>query len=252
MNPLSWIKNLVRSDQPRQVASNKKSPTLADLFDELPADLSSYFDLISDGSFSGRQDLELNLLGSGDAARWTQEFRGFQTIVEMLDGVILDDANTSNHHVYLAKEPCSRSILYLSHDGPTRIVFSSLSSFLDSARKSIESDQSLTSFHPDPSALLANQLELKQLIADLYDEKYDCDGTEIILALIPSWDLSDFALLERLAVSKDFFISQAVGDAITSRPRAELASIARICQQQSHPQAAKAGARAVAAVEKVS
>jgi hypothetical protein len=56
-------------------------------------------------------------------------------------------------------------------------------------------------------------------------------------------DLSDLALLQRLAVDDDFYLAEAIGDAIARRPELELEANALACQQHSHPQAATAGSR---------
>jgi hypothetical protein len=61
-------------------------------------------------------------------------------------------------------------------------------------------------------------------------------------------DLNDVELLSRLAADEDFYVAEAIGDAIARRPRLELEQIALACQNHSHFQAAEAGSRAVAAI----
>ena len=65
---------------------------LAKLFDDVLAELIAYFDAIVDGTLASHEELELNLLSIADAIRWTNDFRGFHPIVDLLRGVILDDA----------------------------------------------------------------------------------------------------------------------------------------------------------------
>ena len=48
--------------------------------------------------------------------------------------VFLDDENTSNHHAYITIGPLTGNILYLSHDGYTRVVFRTLAEYLDAVR----------------------------------------------------------------------------------------------------------------------
>lgn len=222
--------------------------TLETLFDEVPSDLAAYFDQISDGSFRDQDEFEVNLLPIADAVRWTNDFRDFHPLVQVLCGVILDDPNTSNHHVYLSTPPCEGTVLFLNHDGDSRIVFPTLSSYVDVARRAISDCCDLRSFHPDGGILIANQDGLHRFIADLYDGA-ESDGADVMLALIPSLNLCDLALLQRMANDNDFYVAEAIADAIARRPRPELESIAMICRNHSHPQASRAGERAMAALK---
>ena len=139
-------------------------------------------------------------------------------------------------------------MLFLDHDGDSRIVFSTLESFLGAVRKAIGTSGRLRSLHPESGVLLADQPGLNSLVAGLYDGNYDCDGPDVLLSLIPSLDLLDKELLQRLVVDRNFYLCEAVGNAIASRPRLDLKPIAAACQQHTHPQAAQAGARAMAAI----
>lgn len=222
--------------------------TLDLLFDEVPSDLTAYFAQIADGSLSGHDEFEVNLLPIADAVRWTNDFRDFQPIVQVLRGVILDDPNTSNHHVYLSAPPCCGSVLFLDHDGDCRIVFPTLATYVDAARHSIADCRDLRLFHPEGGILIANQDGLNRIIADSYDGLFEGDDTDVVLALIPSSDLMAVALWQRMVNDENFDVAEAIGDAIAHRPRPELESIALMCRNHSHPQAARAGERAVAAI----
>ncbi len=56
------------------------------------------------------------------------------------------------------------------------------------------------------------------------------------------------ALWQRMVNDENFYVAEAIGDAIARRPRPKLESIALMCRNHSHPQAARAGERAVAAI----
>ena len=217
-----------------------------------PPDLSQYFQQVSDRHFSGREDLELHLLPVVESLQWTQVFRESHPIINALGGVILDNANTSNHHIYLSAEACAGAVLYLDHDGDSRIVFSSLVEFVDAVEVAIANGRSLPSLHPKAAVLLPNQAGLSDLISRFDQGRNHIEGaSEVIVAIIPSLSLTNIEQLTRLANDPDFFIAEAVGYAIASRPGLDLESVAWKCQQHSHPQASQAGMRAMKSISKL-
>src|SRR5262249_31754478 len=121
---------------------------LRELCGEIPADLATYLEQTASGALSGQEDLELNLLPIEEALRFTSEFRDFHPAVAALRGVILDDANTSNHHVYLCHPACAGCVLHLAHDDESQIVFASLDAFVTACHEAKQSGKSLTSLHP--------------------------------------------------------------------------------------------------------
>jgi hypothetical protein len=123
------------------------APILSEIFAEVPAELATYFDRIKNGRFAEHRVVELNLLPIHEAVGLTNQFREFP-VIQALDGFVLDDAETSNYHVYLNHRSLKGTILYLDHDGDTRVVFASLDDFLAAADTAIESGPSLRGFHP--------------------------------------------------------------------------------------------------------
>jgi len=225
------------------------SKLLGSQLTHVPDDLLEYFTRIADGSFSDHDDVEVNLLPIAEAVRWTNDFRDFHPLVQTLGGVILDDPNTSNHHVYLSQPVFNGAVLFLDHDGDSRIVFRNLPEFLDAARRSIADEVELRTCHPKGGILIDDQTGLNRLIAELYDENNDGDGTDVVLALISSSNLIADGLYERMANDDDFYIAEAIGDTIAHRPRPTLESLAMVCRNHSHPQASRAGERAMAAIK---
>jgi hypothetical protein len=227
------------------------SGLLASLFAHVPDDLLLYFTRIANGSFSGHDEVEVNLLPIAEAVRWTNDFRDFHPLVQTLGGVILDDPNTSNHHIFLSQPVFNGAVLFLDHDGDSRIVFRNLPEFLDAARRSIDDDTELRTYHPKAGILIDDQTGLNRLIEDLYDGKIDGDGTDVILALIPSSNLIADGLFERMAKDDDFYLGEVIGDTIAHRPKPTLESLAMICRNHKHPQASRAGERAMAAIKAI-
>jgi hypothetical protein len=219
-------------------------PILSEIFDEVPADLEAYFDRIKNGRYAKRRDVELNLLPVHEAVDLTHKFRELLAIVQTLDGFILDNADTSNHHVYLDHPSLKGAVLYLNHDGDTQVVFASLDDCLTAADAAMGSGHDLSGYLPLFCPLAKDQECLGELVRQQL-ELEDGYGTDVITAIIPSMDLRDLKLLKRLAQDPDFFLGEAVAVEISKRPSAELREVAELCAAHLHFQAAHAGRRAI-------
>lgn len=99
---------------------------------ETTSALDAYLQRISDGTFSGRWTNEVNLLSRPEVDKLSRLLSS-HPIVSRLGGLVLDDPQTSNHHVLLTKGPCAGQVLYLSHDDDSRVVFDSLTELVDAA-----------------------------------------------------------------------------------------------------------------------
>jgi hypothetical protein len=179
-----------------------------------------------------------------EAVGMTHRFREFQPVVQTLDGFILDEAETSNYHVYLNHPSLKGTVLYLDHDGDTGVVFASLDDFLAAADAAMESGPYLRGFHSIISPLAKDQECLSELVRQ--QQALDSeDGTSVLTAIIPSMDMRALELLRRLAQAPDFFLGEAVAIEISKRPRPELREVAELCAAHGHFQAAEAGRRAL-------
>jgi len=211
---------------------------------EAMSGLDAYFERISDGALAGRWANEVNLLSQPQVDELSHLFAS-HPIVSRLGGLVLDDPETSNHHVLLTKGPCAGQVLYLSHDDDSRVVFDSLNELVDAASRTVECGAFLFELHPQCSPVSPNQAELAQLIEEgLRDGADDC----VAMALIPSLELNDMTLLQRIAASSNFFATEAIANEVSKRPEARLLPIATLCSKHRHPQAAAAGKAAMAAI----
>ncbi|ESK55708.1 MAG: hypothetical protein RR061_09790 [Muribaculaceae bacterium] len=207
--------------------------------------IASYFDVISTGNYSNLHQIDLNLLELAASESLTEDFL-FHPLIHTFDGLVLDDADTSNHHILLRRSPFEGYILYLSHDDRSKIVFSSLVELLHAADEAKITNKPLSELHPLVSPHEMEQKALSYLVRSLVKETDD--DIEIALALIPSMDLLDIELLTELAKHDDFFVAEIVGDEIAKRPFLALQQVALLCSQHPHSQAAKAGVRALQAI----
>lgn len=203
--------------------------------------LDAYLARIDGQDFSGA-----SLLSAADIVRWSLDLRSLP-IPRRLDGLVLDDPQTSNHHLLLTAPPLAGAVLYLSHDGDSRVVFADVEDFLDAVRRAAADDGEIEDFHPSVSPPAGDQAGVGALIRSLLASADDEDAA---VAFIPSLDLRDTALLRELASHENFFVVEALAVEIAKRPSEALREIASICAAHAHPQAANAGKRAVAAVER--
>lgn len=210
------------------------------------AELDAYFERVGGGQYSGRYLNEVNLLTRSEAQKITDQLNGHPTM-EALGGFVLDDPETSDYHVFATKSPIAGQVLYLSHDGDTRIVFESLVGFVDAVERALREGSFLSDLHPVLSPWCEDQPGLINFIETLCE---DDEGEDVAVQLIPSLDLYDTELLERLAVAENFFLAEAVAIEIKKRPRPDLLHIAEQCSAHPHPQVAKAGAAAVVAIRR--
>ncbi len=201
--------------------------------------LDAYLARIDGQDFSGA-----SLLSAADIVRWSLDLRSLP-IPRRLDGLVLDDPQTSNHHLLLTASPLAGAVLYLSHDGDSRVVFADVEDFLDAVRRAAADDREIEDFHPSVSPPADDQAGVGALIRSLLASADDEDAA---VAFIPSLDLRDTGLLRELASHENFFVAEALAVEIAKRPSAALREIARICAAHAHPQAANAGKRAVTAV----
>jgi hypothetical protein len=124
-------------------------------------------------------------------------------------------ADTSNHHLLLTRSPLAASVLFLSHDGDTRVVFDSASAFLEAVREARDSGVDVPKLRPACSPVAQDQAALSPFIRGLLDA---ADLGDAVVALVPSMDLQDADLLRRLAQDEDFHLGEAVGIEIGKRP----------------------------------
>jgi hypothetical protein len=220
---------------------------LARPFERVPTHLVEYFDRIADGSFASRFEIALNLLPAPRAVDLMSVFREIP-IIQALDGFVLDDGNTSDHHFYLAGSALQGMVLFLAHDDDTRIVYPSLKEFVGAAQAAKEQDQWFPDIHPAHSPMAPDQTALSQFIREHLGGE---NATEIVTAVIPSMDLRDFTLLRRLAEDDDFFLGEAVAREIAKRPSSKLREIVELCLAHHHPQVVNAGRLARDALAKL-
>lgn len=214
-------------------------------FQPLPDELVRFFEQAAEAGMHTPSLDSQHLLSAEQAVQWTLSVRD-HPIVETLDGVVLDDVETSNHHVYVNAGPLKGAVFFLCHDGDSRIVYASLAEFLSAAIHARCEGELLEGQHPPRSPIAPDQAGLSEWIRQLLTLD---NSDELVPLFVPSLDLSDSLLLRELAGDNNFFIAESVAQEIAARPTPQLTEIAELCAQHRHPQASNAGKMALAAIQ---
>jgi len=219
-----------------------------------PSDLLAYFEELASDAFIASGAKERGDLLTADAAiSLTRLLDGAHPLMSMLGALVLDESHTSNYHVYLANPPLQGCIMYLSHDGDTRVVYDSPQSLLTAIRVGQGGVADKTNIlMRDPDALCSPIVADQTGLARFIEATIDHDDVDMILpVVIGCLELKDTALQRDLATHTDFFVAEALGDAIEKRPTPDLLELADLCAAHPHRQAANAGRRAVQAIRRL-
>lgn len=206
---------------------------------EARAVLRRYFDALA------AVDREGTPLLSPDELMAQTELFAYHPAIRQLGGHVLDDADTSDHHLLLTTPALAGSVLHLAHDGDTRVVFDSAAAFLEAVGAARDAGIDVPDLHPALSPPATDQRGLAALVRSLLESG---DATEVVVALVPSLDLRDAGLLVQLVEDEDFYLGEAVALEIVKRPSPELMPIAERCAAHPHTQVAQAGERAVRSI----
>jgi hypothetical protein len=213
------------------------------------ADLQGYFNAIATGDYADHKDVEVNLLPPEECVERTQEFCEFHPLFEPLEILILDDADTSNHHCYVPGLPVPGSVIYLSHDGrPTQIAFRSLNDFLHAAHTAISTKRFLPMLHVEGIVLCPDQSVLTESIREAFASYEEYDAEAAIMLMLQSSDLSDLDLMSKIAADDNFYFGETIAKRIAKAPSLPMRELAEICASHKHPQVAKPGKKALDAI----
>lgn len=186
---------------------------------------------------------------SADASVACSQSFDYHPLVNVLEAWVLDDMDTSNHHLFVAAGPLAGAVFFLTHDGASRVVYDSLAAFEHEALQARAAGALLEARHPPLTPLAADQAGLAAWLQTLLDADDNVDAT--IPALLPSLALHDTPLLRAIALHEDFYLGEALALQLRARPAPELADLARLCAQHPHPQVSAPGKQAVARIAKL-
>ncbi len=201
--------------------------SLQDLIDAPPPSLVKYFGMLP--SEVADQLLQMSA-----------QFREFHPLAQSFQLIFLEDLETSAYYALISTGPMQGCVLYLSHDDDSAIVFPNLAEFVHSSHDETQPAEPILA--SDPAALNALCRELCERA------EHEDDAVSVLGILVFCLDDSDLDLWARLAGHGDFLVAEATGNAIDRHPRESLREAAVALSRHSHPQAANAGKRALAAL----
>lgn len=195
---------------------------MAEEFDALTGDpnlsnkLEAYFNDVAE---KGDLAQAFGLLPAQAVIQKTLEFRAFHPLVWSLHGIILDDPNTSDHHVMLCVAGVRGAVMHLCHDGTTRIVFKCTNSFLEAVGRAADEGGFVEDEHPTMAWVADEQDGLQDLISSLRNH---VDYDDIGPALVPSLNLKNVEFLANLVEQDSVYVAEAVCREIEIRPAEHL------------------------------
>ena len=205
-----------------------------------PADLIAYYDA---GIFPVYPDLRINCLPFAKAKEYSEKLKEI-SVVDRLGLWALDDANDSNPFAFISKGPCAGMIIHFSHDPEPEIAFSSLSHFLASMQDAGRRGIDIEDIPAEPISI-----PLDDALNELAKENTDA-ATFLLCTYLPVAAAPAKKTKDHLAAHEDFFVREALAVFLARTPSPEDEAIAVQLAADRHPQVARAGKAALAAVRK--
>ncbi len=214
-------------------------------------DLNEHFQSVFGNEFQNREEFEVNLLSYERCVDLTEDFATFHPLFqapEIVQFLILDDANTSDHHCFVFDLPYPGSILFLPHDDEMRIAFRSLKEFETAMRSAINTGQRLTKFHMKEVLLSLDQVKLDAAIRSGLETN---DSVPVSL-LIQSSDLGDLDFFLSIAGLPDWTYAEQIANRIVANPLPYMRPIADKIAQHELERVSEKGKQAIRAIDSLS
>lgn len=187
-------------------------------------------------------DLMINVLDSTTSAKMTSGMQSM-SVGKHLGLVVLDDANDSNPYCFITGGVATGMVGHFNHDPEPRIEFESLDAFEKFLRELRARNHELgevevaTPAHP-------NQVALAAVLSELARATEHKDTEFLICLYLPLLRGEHRQVLERLGAHENFFVREAVAEAIGSAQLPDSDAVVRALVEDPHPQVRSAAMRA--------
>jgi hypothetical protein len=195
-------------------------------------------------------DLGIKLLALLDAIKYTRAIHENTLLGKPMVLFVLDDANDSNPFCYITLGPAKGSILHLYHDGDTAVEYSSLAAFVGAVDVAMKEGVWIDDLPGKDFRPAIDQVKLCNHVSQLVSAGTDDAECELTV-LARLLDTARIATVRSLAEYSNFFVREAAARLLAAHPNPQLVGVAESLANDPHPQVARPGKAALAAVNRV-
>lgn len=183
----------------------------------------------------------INCLPFQEAKEHTGDMKGI-SVVDRLGLWVLTDANDSNPYCYITRGPCCGLIIHFSHDPEPEIAFSSLKSFCAALNEAGVRGQDIDEVKKESIGL-----SLDTAMVELSEEDSE-DAVFLLTTYLPVCSSLEAGTKSVLVGHADFFVREAFAVFLARIASGQDTALADRLAGDQHPQVARAGKSAVAAI----
>ena len=170
-------------------------------------------------------------------------------VVRELGLIVLDDANDSNPYCFISSGVAAGMVVHFCHDPEPCIKYASLALFIEALNEVLSTGDDIDDMESLPIKPIKDQEQLrKALLESQYEDPND--RIFFISLYLPLLDTSNIGVLITLSNDDDFFVREAVSNAIEANPHPEHKEILMKLSKDRYPQVANPSKRALSALNK--
>jgi hypothetical protein len=197
----------------------------------------------------GDPELGISILPLADAIKYTRAIHERILLGKPMGLFVLDDANDSNPFCYVTRGPAKGCILHLYHDGYTAIEYSSLAAFITALKAAINEGVFIHALPSKDRRPKIDQDSLCDHLSGLIPAETDEAECELTV-LAQLLDTARVDTVRSLSEHASFFVREAAARLLAEHPKAQLLGVAQSLANDLHPQVARPGKTALAAVKR--
>jgi hypothetical protein len=194
-------------------------------------------------------ELGISIRPLADAIKYTRAIHERTLLGRPMGLFVLDDANDSNPFCYVTRGPTKGCILHLYHDGDTAIEYSSLAAFITALNAAINEGVFIDDLPGKNRRPKIDQDNLCNHISRLMSAETDEAECELTV-LAQLLDTGRENTVRSLSEHASFFVREAAACVLAEHPNAQLVGVAESLANDRHPQVARPGKTALAAVKR--
>ncbi len=218
-----------------------------DLLTRFPA-LGEYFQQLDTTDLRNKEEVQVNLLPFDKCVNLTEDYAFIDPLFqvpELVQFLILDEPNTSDHHCFTFGLPYPGSVHFVPHDDVSRIAFRSLNDFLAAVQSAISTRRRLTDFHMKEVLLCPDQVSLNAAI----QKGLQTDDSIVVSLLIHSSDLRAHAFFNEIIGNVNWTYAEEIANRIVAKPEPHMRQLAAQIAQHDLARVAERGRLALKLID---